>query len=270
MKKTLFVFILLFSFCGLNAQKKLVILHTNDTHSRIEPMSDTDRKNPNMGGVVNRKAIIDSIRQVEDNVLLIDAGDFVQGTPYFNMFLGKVETETLNRLGYEVGTIGNHEFDNGMEGLKTMISDLSFPIVNCNYDFSQTPLKGMIKPYVILKKNGLNIGVIGVGVDPDGLIQKDKYEGMLFNPIIESVNHYAKELKNKCDLIIALTHIGIKDDMVLAEESENVNLIIGSHSHTFMDEPAIVKNRKNKDVLVYQAGKSGIFIGKIELEFEKK
>lgn len=269
MKKILSITILLCSFVTLFGQQKLVILHTNDTHSRIEPLPATDKTLPNMAGVVNRKAVIDSIRNIEDNVLLIDAGDFVQGTPYFNVFHGKVETEALNRLGYEVGTIGNHEFDNGLDAMKVFFEDLKFPIVNCNYDFSNTVLKGMVKPYVILKKKGLKIGVIGVGVDPEGLIQKDKYEGMKFNPIIESVNYYAEKLKDKCDVIICLSHIGIVDDRKLAEQSKYIDLIIGGHSHTFMKKPEIIKNQESKDVLVYQTGKHAAYVGKIELELEK-
>lgn len=258
------------SIFALYGQKKLVILHTNDTHSRIEPMPSGDKQYPNMGGVINRKAIIDSIRRIEENVLLIDAGDMVQGTPYFNLFHGEIEMEAMNSMGYEVGTIGNHEFDNKLEGMKDMLSRLKYPIVNCNYDFSHTILKDMIKPYVILNKGGLKIGIIGVGIDPKGLIQKDNYGEMKFTPIFETVNKYAKEIRSKCDLIIALTHIGIESDLELAAQSEDIDLIIGGHSHTFMDKPSMVKNRNNKSVAVYQAGKNGVFIGKIEILLTNK
>lgn len=266
---TLFL-ILIFASLTVKGQNKLVILHTNDTHSRIEALPPTDKQYPHMAGVVNRKAIIDSIRSVEENVLLLDAGDFVQGTPYFNLFHGKVEAEAMNLLKYDVTTIGNHEFDYGLDTLKRIFDYLHFPVVNCNYDFSLTPLKNNVKPYVIINKKGIKVGIIGVGVDPEGLIQKDKYEGMVFNPITDNVNRYAATIKNKCDIVICLSHIGLEDDLKLASESENIDIIIGGHSHTFMERPQIVKNIKNKDVTVYQVGKNGAFIGKIEIDLSKK
>lgn len=262
--------ILIFVSFVIKGQEKLVILHTNDTHSRIEALPPTDKQYPNMAGIVNRKAIIDSIRSIEKNVLLLDAGDFVQGTPYFNLFHGKVEAEAMNILKYDVATIGNHEFDYGLDTLKKIFNKLQFPIINCNYDFSQTPLKNSVKPYIIINKNEIKIGIIGVGVDPEGLIQKDKYEGMVFNPITDNVNRYAATIKNKCDIVICLSHIGLEDDLKLASESENIDIIIGGHSHTFMEKPQIVKNIKNKDVTVYQVGKNGAFIGKIEIDLSKK
>lgn len=257
------------SFITLFGQKKLVILHTNDTHSRIEPLPASDKRNAHMAGVVNRKAVIDSIKKVENNVLLIDAGDFVQGTPYFNLFRGTVETGALNQLGYEVGTIGNHEFDYGMGLLSFWVKSLKFPIVNCNYDFSGTPMEGLTKPYVILNKKGVRVGIIGVGVDPEGLIQKDKYEGMKFSPIIESVNRYAAEIRKKCDVIICLSHSGIATDREIAAQSENIDLIIGGHSHTFMQAPEMIKNKNNKEILIYQVGKNAAYLGKVELQLKE-
>jgi len=269
--KSICLFILLGIFTSLYGQQKLVILHTNDTHSRIEPLPETDKSYPLMGGVINREGVIDSIRKVEKNVILIDAGDFVQGTPYFNMFHGRVEAEAMNIMKYDVGTIGNHEFDYGLDTMKMIFETLKYPIVNCNYDFSETVLKDMIKPYIILKRDGIKIGIIGAGIDPDGLIQKDKYEGMIYNPAIDCVNHYAAILKKreKCDVIICLSHIGINDDRLLAQSSRYVDAIIGGHSHTFMKQPDILKNRDNKDILVYQVGKNGAFIGRTELILEK-
>ncbi|GAB6010642.1 bifunctional metallophosphatase/5'-nucleotidase [Viscerimonas tarda] len=263
---------------GLGAQtKKVVILHTNDTHSRIEPLPASDKLYPNWAGVVNREAIIDSIRQVEENVLLVDAGDIVQGTPYFNLFKGKVETEAMNLMKYDAGTLGNHEFDYGLDTLKSIIKRLQRPIVCCNYDFSQTPLKGLVKPYLIMNRFGLKIGIIGVGPDPEGLIQQNKYTGMVFKPIISSVNTCADKLrkKDKCDLIICISHIGytsaegVPNDITLATQTSNVDLIIGGHSHTYMEQPDIRKNKAGKDVLIFQLGKSGSYIGKIEVELEK-
>jgi len=256
---------------GVSAQKKIVILHTNDTHSHLEPLPMTDRYNPGQGGVVNRKAIIDSVRKVEENVLLIDAGDFVQGTPYFNMFKGRAEVDAMNMMKYDVTVIGNHEFDYGMDTMKMIFERLDFPILCCNYDFSQTVLKDVVKPYVILKKFGLKIGIIGVGIDPEGLVQKDKYEGLIFNPAIETVNHNAELLKNKekCDIIICVSHLGYGQDQVLAEKSRYLDIIIGGHSHTFMKQPDMRKNLLGKDVMVYQTGRYGVNVGKIEVQLEK-
>ena len=271
----IFVAILSLSAGVYSQTKKLVIVHTNDTHSRIEPLPASD-KYPNWGGVVNRKAVIDSIRAVEKNVLLIDAGDFVQGTPYFNVFKGKVETETMNLMKYDIGTLGNHEFDYGLDTLKRIIESLNHPIVCCNYDFSNTPLKGLVKPYKIIKKDGLKIGVLGVGVDPKGLIQQTNYSGMLFKPVISSANMYAKILrqKEKCDLVICISHIGFTssegapNDIMLAEQSKDIDLIIGGHSHTYMEQPEIRKNMDGKDVMIFQLGRNGAYIGKIDIELE--
>lgn len=269
--KYICIFILLLCVsCSIYAQKKLVILHTNDTHSHIEPLPMTDKYNPGQGGAVNRKAIIDSIRRVEKNVLLIDAGDFVQGTPYYNMFKGRAEADAMNLMKYDLTVIGNHEFDYGLDTLKMVFQRLKFPVLCCNYDFSQTVLKDMVKPYVILKKGGIKIGIIGVGIDPEGLVQKDKYAGMTFKPIIETVNEYAKLLKEekKCDLIICVSHIGYTQDQVLAEKSENLDIIIGGHSHTFMKQPDMRKNISGKEVMVYQTGRYGVNLGKIEVNFD--
>lgn len=267
--------ILLFSFLFIGlmvgAQKKIVILGTNDTHSRIEPIPENDRNYGGMGGVVAREAFIDGIRKQNQNVLLFDAGDFVQGTPYFNLFHGRVEAQAMNLMKYDAGTLGNHEFDYGLDSLKMIVKKLNFPILNCNYDFSETVLKDDIKPYVILKRFGLKIGVLGVGVDPEGLIQKNKYEGMLFKPAISSVNFYAKILKDskKCDLVVCLSHLGYNDDIKLAEQSKNVDIIIGGHSHTFMEKPDMRTNLDGKEVLIFQTGKSGAYVNKIEVELDK-
>jgi len=281
--KYISLFILCSISTGLFSQKKVVILHTNDTHSRIEPLPATDKSYPNTGGVVNRKAIIDSIRTIEPNVLLLDAGDFVQGTPYFNLFKGRVEAGAMNLMKYDAATIGNHEFDYGLDTMKMIFKRLDFPIVNCNYDFSRTTLKNEVKPYIILKRFGLKIGILGVGPQLEGLVQKDKYEGVVFNPIIPSVNKYAEILKKekKCDLIICLSHVGYADthagdseehvvlDTEIAQNTNDVDIIIGGHSHTYMPAPDKVKNKTGKEVLVFQVGKNGSFIGKIDVELKK-
>lgn len=269
--KNIALYVLLGVSLTVSAQKKIVILHSNDTHSRIEPLPATDKRYPNTGGVIVRKAFIDEVRKNNKDVLLFDAGDFVQGTPYFNLFHGRVEAQAMDLMKYDAGTLGNHEFDYGLDTLKMIIGKLDFPIVNCNYDFSNTVLKNIVKPYIVLKRFGLKIGVVGVGADPEGLIQQDKYEGMIFKPIESTVNYYAKLLKEKekCDIIICLSHIGYLKDISLAEHSQNIDLIIGGHSHTYMEQPDIRKNVEGKDVLIFQTGKNGSFIGRIDVELDK-
>ncbi len=269
--RNILLFSLLFVGLMVNAQKKIVILGTNDTHSRIEPIPENDKSYGGMGGVVAREAFIEGVRNQNKNVLLFDAGDFVQGTPYFNLFHGRVEAQAMNLMKYDAGTLGNHEFDYGLDTLKMIVKKLNFPILNCNYDFSKTVLKDDIKPYVILKRFGLKIGVLGVGVDPEGLVQKNKYEGMEFKPAISSVNFYAKILKDskKCDLVVCLSHLGYNDDIKLAEQSKNVDIIIGGHSHTYMEKPDMRTNLDGKEVLIFQTGKSGAYVNKIEVELDK-
>ncbi len=279
MKSQNIIFLLLFVGFSLQAQttKKVVIIHTNDTHSRIEPLPNNGNPNPNTAGVVRRATYIDQVRKENKNVLLLDAGDFVQGTPYFNLFKGEVEIGAMNRMKYDAGTLGNHEFDYGLDVLAQIVKKANYPIVNCNYDFSNTPLKGLVKPYVILKKFGMKIGVLGVGVDPEGLVQSENYKGMVFNPIISSVNKYSEILKNqeKCDLVICLSHIGFEsygnaaNDQELAKNSKFIDIIIGGHSHTYLEKPVVFKNVDGKDVLVYQMGKNGSFVGRIDAEMQE-
>lgn len=271
MKQYLFTLIILLSLTlGLEAQE-LIILHTNDTHSRIEPLPDTDRYNPDLGGVVRRAAYVDKTRKENKNVLLFDAGDFLQGTPYFNMFKGEVEVEAMNLLKYDAVTLGNHEFDYGMDVLEDIVKKAKFPIVSTNYDFSGTPINDYIKPYLVINKNGIRIGVIGVNVNPSGLIATSNYEGMKFNTPFEAANETAQMLRNhlKCDVVICLSHLGYTNDLKLAENTRNIDIIIGGHSHTFMNEPAFQKNLDGKEVLVYQTNGRGVYVGRIEVELQK-
>jgi len=269
--RNVFLYIILGVSITLGAQKKIVILATNDTHSRIEPIPATDKKYAGMGGIEARSAIIDEIRSQNENVLLFDAGDFVQGTPYFNLFHGRVEAQAMDLMEYDAGTIGNHEFDYGLDTLSMIITKLNYPIISCNYDFTNTVLNGKVKPYVILKKFGLKIGLIGIGVDPEGLIQKDKYEGMIYKPAASTVNFYAKILKEtkKCDMVVCLSHIGYPSDIKLAEQSRYIDIIIGGHSHTYMENPDIRKNTEGKDVYIFQTGKSGAYLNRFDVDLEK-
>jgi 5''-nucleotidase/2'',3''-cyclic phosphodiesterase and related esterases len=253
------------------AQKNIVILHTNDTHSRIEPLPETDGTAPGKGGVERRATFIDQVRKENKNVLLFDAGDFLQGTPYFNLFKGKVEVEAMNLMQYDAATLGNHEFDYGMEVLEKVVRAATFPIVSSNYDFSQTALSGLITPYIILKKGGVRIGVIGINIQPRGLIAADNYKGMKFLDPVKKANELAEQLRtlHKCEVIICLSHLGYMPDIKLAESSRNIDLIIGGHSHTYMKEPDVRKNVDNKDVMIYQTAGRGVYVGRVDMTLEK-
>jgi len=271
MKRYLLTLIVLLSITiGMQAQN-LILLHTNDTHSRIEPIPDTDKYNPNLGGVVRRAAYVDKMRSENENVLLFDAGDFLQGTPYFNMFKGKVEVEAMNMLNYDAVTLGNHEFDYGMEVLVDIVKKAKFPIVSTNYDFSETEIADIIKPYHIIYKDGVKIGIVGANINPHGLVASTNYEGMKFLPPTETVNKTAKMLRNdlNCDMVVCLSHMGIKDELQLAEDSRNIDIIIGGHSHTFMSKPALRKNLDGKEVMVFQTNGRGVYVGRIDVELEK-
>lgn len=253
------------------SQKKIVILHTNDTHSRIEPLPETDRTAPGKGGVERRASFINEVRRENKNVLLLDAGDFVQGTPYFNLFKGEIEVKAMNLMKYDAATLGNHEFDYGMEVLEEVIRKADFPIITSNYDFSQTELANLVKPYIILKRDGVRIGIIGICVKPQGLIAANNYKGMKFLDPVKTANELAEQLRSqqKCDMVICLSHLGYEQDQKLAESTRQIDLIIGGHSHTYMKEPLIRKNLDNKDVMIYQTNGRGIYVGRIDVELEK-
>ncbi len=252
--------------------QKLVILHTNDTHSRIEPLPETDRTAPGKGGVERRSSYVNKIREENKNVLLLDAGDFLQGTPYFNLFKGEVEVKAMNLMKYDAAILGNHEFDYGMEVLEDVIRRADFPIITSNYDFSGTALAELVKPYIILKRDGIRIGIIGIGIRPQGLIAADNYKGMKFLDPVKTANELAEQLRSQhqCDMVVCLSHLGYRPDTELAEATRNIDLIIGGHSHTYMKEPEIRKNLDDKEVMIYQTNGRGIYVGRIDVELEKR
>ena len=257
---------------------KLTILHTNDVHSHIDPFDDNHPRFPGMGGVAVRSAMIKKIRQEERNVLLLDAGDIFQGTPYFNMFGGELEMKLMSLMGYDAATIGNHEFDNGMEGLAKQLTHAHFPLVNCNYDFSGTLMEGKSIPYKILIKQGIKIGVFGVGVELSGLVDKKLYGNTKYLDPIAKANEISLYLKSrkKCHLVVCLSHLGHSfitnkvSDLKLAKESTNIDLIIGGHTHTFLEEPVKESNLMGREVIVTQAGWAGLRLGRLDYNFEKK
>ena len=273
---TLLVSPSLFSQENLKKKKRLVILHTNDTHSTIEPFPSKHSKFPNMGGVSKRHTILQKIRSEEEHVLLLDAGDIFQGTPYFNAFNGELEMKLMSLLQYDAATMGNHDFDIGLEGFLNAQQFANFPFLCANYDFSETILDGKTKAYHIFHKAGIKIGVFGIGVALKGLVSIDNYGNTRYFDPISTANKIASELKSKsCDLVICLSHLGfeyenkdINSDRKLAAETENIDLILGGHTHTFFDKPLVLKNLKNKDVLVNQVGWGGVYLGRIDIDVE--
>ena len=254
--------------------KKITILHTNDTHSHIDPFPIDHPKNPNMGGAARRAAIIESIRKEEKNVLLLDAGDIFQGTPYFNYYGGELEFKLMSMMQYDVATMGNHDFDNGIDGFYAQLPHAKFDFVSANYDFKNTILNDIVKPYKIIIKDGIKIGIFGLGVQLDGLVDKKLYKETVYNNPIEVAQDMTRILKEekKCDLVICLSHLGFKykdepekpSDILLAQKTKNIDLIIGGHTHTFLDKPVIEKNSEGKEVLINQVGCFGVNLGRID------
>lgn len=257
--------------------KKLTILHTNDTHSNIDPFPSNHSKYPGMGGVSKRFELIQKIRSEEDNVLLVDAGDIFQGTPYFNKYHGLLEMKLMTEMGYDVATMGNHDFDIGLDGFAKARDYAKFPFVCSNYDFSNTQNKGLTQENLILNKGGLKIGLFGVGVELKGLVPDDRYGNTIYNDPITVANQQAQQLKSQgCDLIVCLSHLGYEyktdkvSDRVLARSTENIHLIIGGHTHTFLPEPTIEKNMIGEHVMINQVGWAGINLGRIDFIIEDK
>jgi 5'-nucleotidase len=260
------------------ASPKLTVLHTNDVHSRLDPFAMDGSKYQGMGGVLAREKLIRSIRETEQHVLLLDAGDMVQGTPYYNVFKGEPELKIMSMLKYDAATLGNHDFDNGIEGLVAQLQHANFPIVNCNYDVRGTPLEHIVQPYTILRRGQLRIGIFGVGIALDGLVPAHLYGSIQYLDPVVCANETAWFLKQKkrCDYIICLSHLGFEysqnkvSDKVLAANSEYIHFIIGGHTHTFLDQPYITKNLKSQDVIVNQVGWAGIQLGCIDIYFDNK
>lgn len=251
--------------------KELILLQTSDVHSRVEPINQKGDRNYNEGGFVRRATFLDRFREEHKNVLLFDCGDISQGTPYYNMFQGEVEVKLMNEMGYDAMTIGNHEFDFGLDNMARLFKMAKFPVVCANYNLDATPLKDIVKPYVILERYGLKIGVFGLGAKPEGLIQANKCEGVIYENPIEVSNEVAALLKKKgCDLIVCLSHLGIQMDERLVAKTRNIDVILGGHSHTFMKGPKTFLNMDGKEVPIMHTGKSGVRVGRLNLTLKRK
>lgn len=261
-----------------SSHKNITILHTNDVHSHVEPFSKDHSEFPNKGGFERRATLVSEIRKQNPNTLLFDAGDIFQGTPYFNFYGGEIEFKLMSMLGYDAITIGNHDFDNGMDGLNNQLPNAKFDIISSNYDFKNTILESKVSDYKIYNKSGIKIGVFGLGIELEGLVSKDLYKETKYLDPIDIANDTAKKLKEteNCDIVICLSHLGYKyekfpnkvSDLNLAKSTKNIDLIIGGHTHTFMNKPVVVKNNVGNDVLINQVGCFGLYLGRIDFSFD--
>lgn len=258
---------------------KLTILHTNDTHSRLEPFPMDGSRNQGLGGIAGRAELIKEVRAAEAQVLLLDAGDIFQGTPFFNIYKGEPEIKAMAAMGYDACTIGNHDFDAGMENLATQLTrHANFPMLVSNYDFNRTPMEGKTLPYKVFKKGKLRIGVFGLGIEGKGLIPDNLFGNTVYQDPIVRANEISSMLitQEKCDMVICLSHLGYQykgidkvSDEILAKQTTNIDLIIGGHTHTFFEKPLVFQNKNGDDVVVNQVGWAGIILGRLDFEFSK-
>ncbi|SDL45106.1 bifunctional metallophosphatase/5'-nucleotidase [Kriegella aquimaris] len=259
--------------CASKSAKKITILHTNDMHSHIDPFSADHSEYANLGGMARRASLIENIRKENNNSLLFDAGDIFQGTPYFNFYGGELEFKLMSMLKYDAATIGNHDFDNGIDGLFAQLPHAEFELLSANYDFSNTIMAGHVKPYQIFMVDGIKIGVYGLGIKLSGLVGKNLYkETEYLDPyeIAQDTERLLKE-EEKCNLVICLSHIGYDypskerpNDLILAAKTQYTDLIIGGHTHTFLDKPTLVENSKGREIIVNQVGCFGLYLGRID------
>lgn len=265
-------------FAGAFAQgKRLVILHTNDTHSCIYPLNKhlADTLLAGRGGFIRRAVMVGEERKEHPNLLLLDSGDFSQGSPYYTLYKGDVEVGLMNLMRYDAATIGNHEFDFGVDNMARLFKKADFPVVCANYDFTGTALEGIVKPYVVLKRDGLRIGVFGLSPELDGLVLAESCAGVKYNDPVKAANDVAKTLKEKekCDIVICLSHLGWKlaglDDTELMSQLRNVDIVLGGHSHTYFTDMEYVKDLDGREIPNDQNGKHGIYVGKIVVDFDR-
>ncbi len=255
----------------------ITILHTNDIHSHIEPFTGTDERYANKGGMARISQLAKAEKALNPNTLLLDAGDMFQGTPYFNYFKGELMLKVMSAAGYDLGTIGNHEYDNGLQGIYDPLPNAKFPLITSNYDFSNTILAGKFERYRIFRKQGIKIGVYALGIELDGLVKRDNYGDTIYNDPIAVALEMENFLKNDedCDLVICLSHLGLRyrgdkvSDVVIAAETSMTDLVVGGHTHSYLEEPLVEKNKVGNPVIVNQAWWGGLVVGKIDFVFDR-
>ncbi len=266
------------SACSRDELHELTILHTNDMHSHIEPFPEDHSDHPNEGGMARRASLVQQIREEGRANLLLDAGDIFQGTPYFNRYKGELEFRLMSMMDYDAATMGNHDFDNGTEGFDRMLPHAEFPFITTNYDLSDTPLAGKTLKSKVFERDGARIGVLGAGIQLEGLVSPKRIEGVRYKDPIDELEKEARKLRKErgCSLIIALSHLGHKYekekvcDVGLAERTRNIDVILGGHTHSFFDAPALYRNLEKRPVIVNQVGWGGLRLGRLELSFRKK
>ena len=256
---------------------RLTVMHTNDMHCHLDPFPADHAEYPGKGGLVRIASLVNQCRKENPNLLLLDAGDMFQGTPYFNYFKGNLIVKVMSKMGYDAGTIGNHEFDNGMGDILSAIKIANFPLVSSNYDFSDTILAGQVKTQLILEKGGIKVGIYGLGIELDGLVGAQNYGNTRYLDPLQTALKMESSLKNDqhCDLIICLSHLGLSyenskiSDTTLAPQTKHTDLIVGGHTHSFLDKPLTLKNADGNPILVNQAGWAALETGKIEFVFDR-
>jgi len=256
----------------------ITILHTNDTHSQIDPVSESDKTWGGKGGVARRATLVKRIRKENPNTLLVDAGDVFQGTPYFNFYKGEVEYKSMSLIGYDVVTLGNHDFDNGVDALAAAMKFANFEFVSTNYDVRGTVLETRVKPYAVRTLAGVRVGLFGLGISPDNLITPQNFQGVKYMDPVQMARGVVRLLREqeKCQLVVGMSHLGyyanpknneIGDSQVAAQVS-GIDFIASGHTHTFMEKPVLTKNPAGKDTIIFQVGKSGIYVGRVDFKMK--
>lgn len=257
-------------------EKLVTILHTNDTHSQIDPLPSNDRQYPDKGGVARRATLVKRVRKESPNTLLVDAGDVFQGTPYFNFYKGEVEYKSMSLIGYDVVTLGNHDFDNGVDALAAAMKFANFDFVSSNYEVRGTPLESRVKPYAVRVLGGLRVGLFGLGVSPDNLITPENFKGVKFNDPVKAAKDVVATLRGteRCTLVVGMSHLGYYanpregdvGDTQVAAQVDGIDFIASGHTHTFMKQPVITKTPSGGNTIIFQVGRSGIYVGRVDLK----
>lgn len=254
----------------------ITILHTNDTHSQIDPIGETDKQYAGKGGVARRATLVKRIRKENPNTLMIDGGDVFQGTPYFNFYKGEVEYKAMTMIGYDVVTLGNHDFDNGVDALVAAMKFANFNFVSTNYDVRGTPLEKRVKPYVVRVLGGVRVGLFGMGISPANLITPENFKGVTYLDPVRMARGVVKVLRGqeRCTLVVGMSHLGYYPepraggigDSQVAAQVDGIDFIAGGHTHTFMEKPVLVKQPSGKDTILFQVGRSGIYVGRLDFK----
>jgi 5'-nucleotidase len=257
----------------------ITVLHTNDTHSQIDPLPENDKQYPGKGGVARRATLVKRVRKENPNTLLVDAGDVFQGTPYFNFYKGEVEYKSMSLIGYDVATLGNHDFDNGVDALAAAMKFANFDFVSSNYDVTGTLLKTRVKPYVVRVLGGVRVGIFGLGISPTGLITPENFKGVTYYDPIKVAQGAVRVLRGKerCTMVVCASHLGYypnpKGDEVgdsqVAAQVDGIDFIASGHTHTFMKEPVIAKQPSGGSTIIFQVGKSGIYLGRVDFKLRE-